>query len=88
MTKKKFQMNVIIDALLSSGDGLEKESAFYVTYISHEYDLIKILGFEFGGQQSLIDHYDYLKIEENPEDVGGFYFDISPCLNSMADMFK
>lgn len=82
------QMNVIIDALLSSGDGLKKESAFYVIYTTHEYDLLNILGFEFGGQQSLIEHYDYLKVAENPSQVEGLYFDVSPCLNSLNKMFR
>jgi hypothetical protein len=86
--KKINQMRIIIDALLSSGDGLKKKTAFYVIYISHEYDLLNILGFEFGGEQSLIEHYDYLKVAKNPQKIKGFYFDVSPCLNSMKDMFK
>jgi hypothetical protein len=86
--KKINQMRIIVDALLSSGDGLKKKTAFYVIYISHEYDLLNILGFEFGGEQSLIEHYDYLKVAKNSQNIKGFYFDISPCLNSMNDMFK
>jgi hypothetical protein len=82
------QMRIIVDALLSSGDGLEKKTAFYVIYISHEYDLLNVLGFDFGGEQSLIDHFDYLEVAENSQDIKGLYFDVSPCLNSMKDMFK
>ena len=37
--KKINQMRIIVDALLSSGDGLKKKTAFYVIYVSHEYDL-------------------------------------------------
>ncbi|WP_162051865.1 DUF4919 domain-containing protein [Pontibacter pamirensis] len=86
--KRLNQMNITIEALLSSGDGLKKESAFYVIYTTHEYDLLNILGFQFGGQQSLIEHYDYLKVAENPSQVEGMYFDVSPCLNSLNKMFK
>lgn len=86
--KKINQMKIIVDALLSSGDGLKKKTAFYVIYISQEYDLLNILGFEFGGEQSLIEHYDYLKAAKNSQKIKGFYFDVSPCLNSMNDMFK
>mgnify|MGYP000591948074 CR=1 FL=1 len=86
--KKHNQMSIIIDALLSSGDGLKKKTAFYVIYTSHEYALLSILGFEFGGKQSLIDHYDYLEVAKNPKKIEGLYFDVSPCLNSLHETFK
>ncbi|MCZ4410453.1 DUF4919 domain-containing protein [Cryomorphaceae bacterium 1068] len=81
------QMQMVLDALFSSGDGLEKETAFYVLYVSHEYAVLSIMGYEFRGQ-SLIEHYDYLTVAKNPEKIEGFYFDISPCLDSMKEMFK
>ena len=65
-----------------------KKEAFYVIYTSHEYDLLNILGFQFGGSQSLIEHYDYLTLAENEAKIEGLYFDVSPCLNSMSKMFK
>lgn len=86
--KKINQFRIIVDAILSSGDGLTKETAFYVIYISHEYDLLGILGFEFGGEQRLIEHYDYLKLAKNPQKIKGFYFDVTPCLNSLQKTFK
>ncbi|MFH6943878.1 DUF4919 domain-containing protein [Flavobacterium sp. FlaQc-50] len=73
--------NIIMEALLSTGNGTSKESAFYVINTSNEYDLINMIGFQFGGEQSLIEHYDYLKLAENKYNIPGFYFDISPCLN-------
>lgn len=86
--KLLFKRNMIVDAILSSGNGLTKKDAFYVIYISNEYSIINLLGFEFGGMQSLIEHYDYLTISENEYGVEGFYFDVSPSLNSMSKMFK
>ncbi len=86
--KKVIQFRTIIDALMSSGNGKSKEEAFYVIYISHEYVLLDILGFQFGGTQRLIEHYDYLTLAENEEKIDGLYFDVSPCLNSMSKMFK
>ncbi|WP_291866262.1 DUF4919 domain-containing protein [Maribacter sp.] len=86
--KKIAQFNIIIDALLSSGNGTTKEESFYVIYTAHEYDLLNILGFTFGGTQSLIEHYDYLKLAEGETKIEGLYFDVSPCLNSMTKIFK
>ena len=82
------QMRIIFSALISSGDGLTKETAYYVISVSHEYDLLNILGFEFGDSQSLIEHYDYLKLAKNSNKIKGLYFDVSPCLNSLDSMFK
>lgn len=82
------KMNIIMTALMSSGDGISKETAFYVITTSNEYDLLNMLGFSFGGEQSLIEHYDYLKLDENQYNIPGFYFDVSPCLNYLSNDFK
>lgn len=72
----------VLETILSSGNGVTKETAFYVINPSDEYALLNALGFEFGGNQSLIEHYDLLSLKENEYKITGFYFDISPCLNS------
>lgn len=87
-TNRFTQLKIIIDALASSGNGVSKESAYYVINTSHEYDLINILGFQFGGSQSLVEHYDYLTLQENDAKLKGFYFDVTPCLNSLSKTFK
>lgn len=79
---------MVLDAILSTGDGLSKETAFYVINPSHEYDILDIIGFQFGDEQRLIDHYDYLKLAENDSNIEGLYFDVSPCLNALNNMFK
>ncbi|TYA74878.1 DUF4919 domain-containing protein [Seonamhaeicola marinus] len=82
------QMKVIIDAIISTGDGEKKKTAFYVLYTSHEYELLNILGLQFGGRQSLIEHYDYLTVAKNDHGIEGMYFEITPCLNSLAKSFR
>ena len=86
--KRLIQFRIIVDALMSSGNGKSKKEAFYVIFTSHEYELLSILGFQFGGSQSLIEHYDYLTLAENEAELEGLYFDVSPCLNSISKMFK
>jgi hypothetical protein len=86
--KNMIKMNSIYDAILSSGDGTTMEDAFYVIFTTHEYDLLRLLGLNFGGEQSLIDHYDYLKLQENEYGLKGLYFDVSPCLNHLGLMLK
>ncbi len=83
------QISIIIDAIFSTGDGTSKENAFYVINVPHEYDMISILGFQYGGSQSLVNGtYDYLTLAENSYGIKGLYFDISASLNKMSDMLK
>jgi len=87
LENKSRQIGIILDAIFSSGDGTSKKDAFYVIYTSHEYFILNLLGLQFTGQ-SLIDHYDYMQVADNEYGIEGFYFDVSPCLNSMKNMFK
>jgi hypothetical protein len=88
MIKSSAQMGIITNAILSTGDGLTEKSAFYVTTISHEYDILNIIGFEFGGSQSLIKTCDYLTVKENSDKIKGLYFDISPSLAKLNINFS
>lgn len=84
--KRLTQAYVIIDALLSSGDGKTLKTAFYVIYVPHEYVLLNYLGYEFGGEQSLTGQCDYLKLAENKDGLDGLYFDVSRSLNSLGSL--
>ncbi|KAB1065561.1 DUF4919 domain-containing protein [Salibacter halophilus] len=86
--KRLTQHNSVIDAILSSGDGYEMKTSFYVITPSHEYVILNIVDLDFGGKQSLIEHYDYLTVEQNKYGIEGLYFDVSPCLNAVSSMFK
>ncbi len=80
--------NVVLDAILTSGDGKTPETCFYVIKVSHEYSLLNVLGFEFGGEQSVTGTVDYLKVAKNPEYIEGLYFDVSPSFMWMKGMFE
>ncbi|MET2985659.1 DUF4919 domain-containing protein [Aureibaculum conchae] len=88
LLKDYTKMRIITDAMLSSGDGHSKETAYYVISPTHEYSLLNLLGYKFGGKQSLTDHYDYLTLEENEYEIKGLYFDISASLNHMNNLFS
>lgn len=73
-----FQKSIIIDAIISTGDGITKENAFYVIDINNQYDVMDALGFRFGGEQELIGtQYNYLSLAENSYNVKGLYFEVS-----------
>ncbi len=67
-----------VDAIMSSGNGLNKSSAFAIIYIPDEYEILEVLGFRFGGSQTLLKgNYDRLEIAENPYGIMELYFDVN-----------
>ncbi|WP_196886277.1 DUF4919 domain-containing protein [Aureivirga sp. CE67] len=82
------QFKTLVGAILSSGSGRKLKDPFYVLLISHEYYILNMLGYEFGGTQQLIKKCDFLKVQENEDGIKGFYFDISPSLDYSNDLFK
>ena len=75
--ERKTQLQIIVDTILSTGNGLSKKEAFYVIFHAHEYDLLHLLGYHFGGSQKLIGQNDYLLLAKNETKIKGLYFDIS-----------
>ena len=66
----------IIGTILSTGTGQTKKDAIYVISVSHEYEILKAIGF-FSTGQSLIDmKYDYINLKKNPARIKGMYFNI------------
>ncbi|MBP1672216.1 MAG: hypothetical protein H6Q25_31 [Bacteroidetes bacterium] len=85
LTMSKFKM--IIDAILSSGTGESQKDPYYVIYVDHEYVLLNILGYKVKGQ-SLVGTCDYMEVAKNKDNIKGIYFDVSPSLNYLDNMFK
>lgn len=70
-----------IDAIMSTGDGHSTNSAFVVIYVQDEYELLEVLGFEFGGNQYLLEgDFDMLELKENPYGIDALYFDVTRLL--------
>jgi hypothetical protein len=84
-----FKLNMTIKTILSTGDGREEKSAWHVISVSHEYDILQVLGFEFGGKQMLTTNgCDYLEVQENEYNITGFYFDVQMILEKERESFK
>ena len=74
----------ILDAILSSGDGEEPESAFHVIDLEHEYEVLQRLGVTVESDSLVNDRIEYLKVKENAENENGFYFNFGAC----GDIYK
>jgi hypothetical protein len=76
--KLEFRFGRIIETIFNSGNGLTKETAFHVVSISHQKDMLRALGFGFGGQRALVDaKISYLKVAKNDFGIEGMFFDVS-----------
>lgn len=72
------QISLIFDAILSSGNGLTKDTAFVVTSVSAEYEIMSILGFKPVKNPVIVDqNYEFVEVESNNKNVKGIYFDVS-----------
>ena len=72
------KLKKLVQTILSTGDGMSETTAFHVLNVSHEYDIINILGYEYGGDQNLTEgKCDYLSLKTNEDNLKGLYFDVN-----------
>lgn len=81
--KTAVKRNVVERAIVSSGDGMSKKTAYHVIKVAHEYDILGFLGFKYGGSEKIEKgcKCNSLTLGKNPFGVERLYFDISPVLN-------
>lgn len=73
----QFRLNHILEAIASTGTGLDRENAWVVINPQHEYNIINFQGYVAEAQDYIQPHYDYISIKKNGEkDPAGFYFNI------------
>lgn len=69
----------LLDAIISSGDGETKETAFHVINIEHEYEVLNRMGLQIEADSLCNDEVEYLKVKENAEDIPGIFFNFGAC---------
>ena len=85
--KKNVQKRkTILDAVVSSGDGISKETAFHVIKISHEFDLLPLMGYKFGGKDKIdkIQMISTLSLSDNKYGMEEIYFNITPVFGYIS----
>jgi hypothetical protein len=75
-----YRINLVLEAILSSGHGLSTDSPFYVIRESDEYALVDVLGFLFEGHSDMVDgKYHKLKVTGGNKDIEALYFYVNTC---------
>ena len=88
MKKWSYKLEKIIDAILSTGDGTSPETAWYVIYTGHEYDIVNRLGLS-ATQYVFIDPcYDFIEAAANQFNIKGCYFNVSRILEEYNRKFN
>ncbi|MFL9843782.1 DUF4919 domain-containing protein [Flavobacterium rhizosphaerae] len=73
--KEHAQSEILIDAMLSSGDGTTQDKSIYIIDLKNEYELIEVLGFTTPGDAyTAAGKYDYLVLDENAYQLEGLFF--------------
>lgn len=69
----------LLDAIVSSGDGETKETAFHVINIEHEYEVLNRLGLQIEADSLCNENVEYLKVKDNAEEIPGLFFNFGAC---------
>ena len=77
----QYRLNHLIDAILSTGDGITPETAWHVIYPTHEYLVLNCLGMKGVEFIFVAPCYDYIEIEKNNRNIEGFYFNVERILD-------
>lgn len=74
-------------AIINSGDGMSKATPYYVIKVSHEYDMLGFLGFQFGGTDRIVkrSNCNYLSLANNRFGIDKLFFDITPVLKYASE---
>lgn len=80
----EYRLEHLLGAIKSTGTGEDEENAWFVIYPVHEYDLIRLLGYEATDADFIEPGFDYLTVRPDEETARrlrdkvakGFYFNV------------
>lgn len=80
----EYRLEHLLGAIKSTGTGEDIENAWYVIYPVHEYDLVRLLGYEATDVDFIEPSFDYLSVKPDEETqrrlrdkvAEGFYFNV------------
>lgn len=85
----QYRLNHIIEAIVSSGTGLDAENAWYVINPKHEYDILNFSGLVAESQQYMEPYYDCITVKPRSEadTATTYYFNIRHLLEEYYRKF-
>lgn len=77
------QYNIVMEAIQTSGDGKSKNSAFHVTFVSHERELMKTLNILSSQKSKSEDFYHVIPLDNDDWGSDKLYFNIEQVYESL-----
>lgn len=76
----QYKLNHLLEAIISTGTGLDEENAWVVINPQHEYNILNFHNYVVEAQEDRPPHYDYIRVapKENAktDEPKGFFFDV------------
>ena len=73
----RYKLETLAKAISSTGDARTDTTGIHVLSVEDEYAIVSMLGYEFGGTQTLTGNQcDYLTLKKNDDNIDGLYFDV------------
>jgi len=82
------KQEALLDAIVSSGDGDDVESAIHVINLEHEYEVLNRLGLQIESDSLCNDEVEYLKVQPNAEEIRGVYFNFGACRKAYRKKYE
>lgn len=74
----QFKLNHILEAIVSTGTGIDMDNAWVIINPQHEYNLLNFQNYVVEGQEDRPPHFDYITVKPKGEkdEPKGFYFNV------------
>ena len=84
----QYRLNHLLEAIVSTGTGVDTDNAWFVINPRHEYNIINFLGNVATGQQYVEPYFDYISISsQNAKSPEGYFFNIKNLLEEYYRKF-
>lgn len=84
----EFKRKMIIEAILSTGTGLSKNSGFHVIDDMHKFDILAEKKLAYNGVENIANTCEFLGVFENDKNIRGLYFNIGRLYQVSAERLK
>ncbi len=73
----QYKLNHLLEAIVSTGTGLDEDNAWVIINPQHEYNLMNFQDYIVESHEDRPPHYDYITVKQNDKkDPKGFYFNV------------
>ena len=86
--KNMNKIRSIVDALISTGDGLSKETAIHVIAVPSEYDYLFLNNLSMQSQVFVNGGYDVLYLQQNEDGLEEMWFDVTQPFKTLSRLNK